>query len=401
MFGSRHDSKAAPLAESVAPRAPSTDNTPARSGSYWHSLSTMPVAQPSLLRVGATDSAHEHEAERIANALHDSNTHTTRSDAPVVATEHAPQSTREAIASPGSPLDAATRSLLEPKLGTSLRAVRVHDNAASHRANEQLDSRAFTVGRDIAFASGQYAPQTTAGRTLIAHELAHVAQQARNNQAIVQRAPALSGRKTTEKVDDSIASHVDKALEESAAITKYVDKKLLRKVSGKLDTEAPEVFASKYAKYASTRKGMPDVKDVPGFTDRDNDRIVLKARSADIEVAVHEAVHFNSSKTFDQQFGHAMNEGVTEYFTEKVLAEQKLGTGRAYRDELNLAKSFITSVGEDAAAECYFEGKLDVSRTVTRAFSGGNYSEWRKLVMSDKPEDWKKSAGLLKKVMGK
>jgi outer membrane protein OmpA-like peptidoglycan-associated protein len=36
---------------------------------------------------------------------------------------------------------------------------------------------AYTVGRDVVFASREYAPATTAGRRLIAHELAHVLQQ--------------------------------------------------------------------------------------------------------------------------------------------------------------------------------------------------------------------------------
>lgn len=77
----------------------------------------------------------------------------------------------------GGPLDRETRAFFEPRLGVDLSHVRVHrdeDAAASARG---VDARAYTVGRHIVFAGGEYAPQTTAGRRLLAHELAHVVQQ--------------------------------------------------------------------------------------------------------------------------------------------------------------------------------------------------------------------------------
>lgn len=40
-----------------------------------------------------------------------------------------------------------------------------------------INAKAFTVGRNIAFGAGEYAPATTAGTKLLAHELTHVLQQ--------------------------------------------------------------------------------------------------------------------------------------------------------------------------------------------------------------------------------
>lgn len=40
-----------------------------------------------------------------------------------------------------------------------------------------VNARAFTVGRDVVFGRGQYAPQTAGGKRLLAHELTHVVQQ--------------------------------------------------------------------------------------------------------------------------------------------------------------------------------------------------------------------------------
>jgi hypothetical protein len=55
-------------------------------------------------------------------------------------------------------------------------AIRVHPTGAS-RAARALRARAFTVGSDIYFADGAFAPHTPAGRWLLAHEVAHVVQQ--------------------------------------------------------------------------------------------------------------------------------------------------------------------------------------------------------------------------------
>jgi len=76
----------------------------------------------------------------------------------------------------GRPLDQASRTFFEPRLGRDLRHVRIHDDAAAATAARDLRARAYTVGSDIVFGAGQYAPGTAAGRTLLAHELVHVAQ---------------------------------------------------------------------------------------------------------------------------------------------------------------------------------------------------------------------------------
>ncbi|MGF1626336.1 MAG: DUF4157 domain-containing protein [Alphaproteobacteria bacterium] len=76
----------------------------------------------------------------------------------------------------GRPLDPATRAFFEPRFGRDLSAVRVHDDPASARSARMIGAKAFTIGADIAFARGRYAPDTAPGRALLAHELAHVVQ---------------------------------------------------------------------------------------------------------------------------------------------------------------------------------------------------------------------------------
>lgn len=80
--------------------------------------------------------------------------------------------------SSGEALDPGARRFLEPRFGMDFGHVRVHTDATAAAQAGAIDAAAFTLGHHIAFAAGQYAPATPAGRTLLAHELAHTVQQA-------------------------------------------------------------------------------------------------------------------------------------------------------------------------------------------------------------------------------
>lgn len=77
----------------------------------------------------------------------------------------------------GQPLDAKTRAFMEPRFGCSFANVRVHADGDVAELARDLNARAFTVGRDVAFGVGQYAPGSDDGLKLLAHELTHVVQQ--------------------------------------------------------------------------------------------------------------------------------------------------------------------------------------------------------------------------------
>ena len=66
---------------------------------------------------------------------------------------------------------------MERAFGRSFRDVRTHTDDTARRLSAELHARAFTVGDHVAFAAGQYQPGTLVGDALVAHELAHVAQQ--------------------------------------------------------------------------------------------------------------------------------------------------------------------------------------------------------------------------------
>jgi hypothetical protein len=77
----------------------------------------------------------------------------------------------------GRPLEPHVRAFFEPRFGHDFGSVRVHTDARADRSARQVDALAFTVGGNVVFRDGVYAPQSTAGRRLLAHELTHVVQQ--------------------------------------------------------------------------------------------------------------------------------------------------------------------------------------------------------------------------------
>lgn len=177
------------------------------------------------LRVGAREELLEREAERVAEEVTHPNTkeEPDRQPAPASSERHAtakeptvpatrsglePASAEnpgrrdgvsfklDAVTGGGRPLDPATRSKVESRFGHDFGDVRIHTGAAANQAARTIDAEAFTVGHDIAFASGNYQPGTRTGMHLLAHELTHVVQQQPESPSIQRqdtRSPAQAG----------------------------------------------------------------------------------------------------------------------------------------------------------------------------------------------------------------
>lgn len=95
----------------------------------------------------------------------------------------------------GQSLPESVRSFMEPRFGADFSQVRVHTDAGAAELARAVKAHAFTVGKDIVFGNGQYAPDSKSGKKLLAHELTHVVQQ-RGSEVrramIVQRAAECS-----------------------------------------------------------------------------------------------------------------------------------------------------------------------------------------------------------------
>ena len=86
----------------------------------------------------------------------------------------------------GSPLPPAARAFFEPRLGADLSAVRLHTGPAAARAAAEISANALTHGQSIHFGRGRFAPESTEGQRLLAHELIHTVQQARGSGGLIQ-----------------------------------------------------------------------------------------------------------------------------------------------------------------------------------------------------------------------
>lgn len=88
-----------------------------------------------------------------------------------------PPIVHEVLRSPGQPLNAQTRAFFEPRFGHDFSRVRVHTDARAAESAEAVNALAYTAGRNVVFGAGQYAPTSSIGRKILAHELTHVVQQ--------------------------------------------------------------------------------------------------------------------------------------------------------------------------------------------------------------------------------
>lgn len=116
----------------------------------------------------------------------------------------APDAVLPVLDEPGNGLDAETQAALGPRLGLKLDQVRVHTGQVAARSAAALGARAYAYGEHMVFSAGAYTPHNTVGRRLIAHELAHIRQQALTGTPFVARqdhadlTPSMPGEVVTE-----------------------------------------------------------------------------------------------------------------------------------------------------------------------------------------------------------
>ena len=97
----------------------------------------------------------------------------------------------------GRPLDRETRRYMESHIGFDFASVRIHTDQEAATSADAVGALAYTVGSDVVFAAGRYAPSSAQGRRLLAHELTHVVQQTPAPKAVARNpvpAPSRTSR---------------------------------------------------------------------------------------------------------------------------------------------------------------------------------------------------------------
>ena len=139
------------------------------------------------LTIGASNDPLELEADRVADQVMAAPAHSAVSGGPPRIQRYTGQATDDVgtspatvdrvLASSGRPLDTTLQQDMGQRFGYDFSQVRVHSDGAAEQSAREVNANAYTVGHDIVFGAGRFAPATNAGRRLIAHELTHVVQQ--------------------------------------------------------------------------------------------------------------------------------------------------------------------------------------------------------------------------------
>jgi hypothetical protein len=132
--------------------------------------------QPEL-KMGEPGDPYEKEADRIADEV------LRMPEASVQPrTTHARSMAQPVLHSSGAPLDTKTRVFMESRFGHDFSQVRVHRNTQAAKSAQAVNALAYTVGQNVVFGAGQYAPETASEKRLLAHELVHTIQQQHHRQ---------------------------------------------------------------------------------------------------------------------------------------------------------------------------------------------------------------------------
>jgi len=313
-----------------------------------------------------------------------------------------PAGVSDVLRSPGQPLDSSSRTLFESRLGYDFSEVRIHADARAVDSARAMNVYAYTVGRDVVFAAGQYDPGTALGRRLLAHELTHVVQQRTIIGGIVapifQRQKSPFGKvKTFETVDYRAEDLVDAALVQSKLLWPYVGSKVEAgiRIKGGVIFLPQKNFEEAYVAHAHrSGEAVEEAKNVRGYYDPQGDKIVL-ATPATLEAMLHEAIHKFADRSFRLVFASGLNEGVTQFFTNTVLQEFGLQRGRAYPKEVVAAEALADAVGLEDLGLGYFLGPgnhvLDALKTKVPGLDMGRFLH----AIREREVDWQRVAEMI------
>ena len=134
-----------------------------------------------------------------------------------------PPIVHEVLRTPGQPLDPATRAFMEPRFGHDFSEVRVHTDAKAAESARAVNALAYTVGRDVVFGAGQYAPRNPTGQLLMSHELTHVLQQGKRDQVSSIKLGSERDSREQEASTVSIAILTNPARQSTVSVSERVE----------------------------------------------------------------------------------------------------------------------------------------------------------------------------------
>lgn len=182
-------------------------------------------ATPTGLVIGRPGEASEREADRVAEQVMATEAPLEGTIAsqrigpflgePDQQTNSIPASVGQTLTNSGTPLEPTLRHEMERRFGHDFSRVRVHSGPTAERSARDVDANAYAVGHHIVFGAEAFASEGQPRRTLLAHELTHVLQQARapssRHSEILQRDPKDSDTKKKEPLKKKVNPKVEAA----------------------------------------------------------------------------------------------------------------------------------------------------------------------------------------------
>jgi hypothetical protein len=197
------------------------------------------------LRVGPADDAYERQANQVAEAVTGPSRDAPASPLGVQRLEDVRasggrgeagfeldaglQSRLDSSRGRGAAMPETLRRSMEGGFGADFGQVRLHTGRNAAELSDAIQAKAFTRGRDIYFAGGQYNPGSQAGQRLLAHELTHVVQQGAAGAAakgisrsagLIRRAFGKKKRKKTDQAGDAELQQTGKGPQDALLVVR-------------------------------------------------------------------------------------------------------------------------------------------------------------------------------------
>ena len=212
---------------------------------------------------------------------------------------------------------------------------------------------------------------------------------------LLQRKPeslTKAGVKTDDRVGDKTAGWIQAAFEDSEELKPYLKDKFPKSLITKdFDIHSDE---DDFNEAAKKMKGNtePMTKnqraaaygDIGGFYDRKTHHIHLRQRSK-FGHAVHESMHKVAHPGFHGFWDDFINEGVTQFFADRLLVEHGLGvvTDHEYKDQLECANKLVALTDWQTVAKAYFLNDGALREAVIKKL-GTDLGTLRRDLMDDK-----------------
>jgi len=249
----------------------------------------------------------------------------------------------------GSKLPRDVAESMGSRFGHDFSDVRVHTGNEADTLSRAVQARAFTVGSDIFFSSGAYAPGSTSGQHTLAHELTHVVQQSggagRTSTAPLQRSALTVGRADdgAEVEADRVADRVVKALRDPSAQEGPIEVEHTHGPGCGHEATVRRIFLGLFGTTA-----VAEMKE--GNLDQEDQGIPNEFMDLADTIQKFEGMHEGNGKSFDDQSSFMSPTETSDAFgslaligSVKSTAGSMLGGGKAIKGLVEAEDSFDTN----------------------------------------------------------